>query len=108
MGQRCRQRSKCAEQKARISRGIHERRFSVPLEAMQRRLGVSGVDFSFVKVGSGKVQRPFAPSLDRIDSAKPYTRDNVRIVIQVANFAINAWGLSPVHQLEGIPRALYS
>jgi hypothetical protein len=43
------------------------------------------------------------PSLDRIDSAKHYTRGNVRIVVQVANFAMNAWGLAPVHQLaQGI------
>jgi hypothetical protein len=66
---------------------------------------VSGLDFSFVRIGDGKAQRPFAPSLDRIDSTKPYTRDNVRIVLQVANFAMNAWGLSPLHQLaEGILR----
>src|SRR5580693_10607466 len=66
---------------------------------------VSGLEFSFVRVGTGQAQRPFAPSLDRIDPAKPYTRDNVRIVVQVANFAMNAWGLSPVHQLaEGILR----
>jgi hypothetical protein len=60
---------------------------------------ISGLEFSFLRVGSGQAQRPFAPSLDRIDSAKPYTRGNVRIVLQVANFAMNAWGLSPLHQL---------
>lgn len=66
---------------------------------------VSGLEFSFVRIGDGKAQRPFAPSLDRIDPAKPYTRENVRIVVQVANFAMNAWGLLPVHQLaEGILR----
>jgi hypothetical protein len=66
---------------------------------------VSGLEFSFMKIGNGQAQRPFAPSLDRIDSAKPYTRENVRIVVQVANFAMNAWGLLPVHQLaQGILR----
>jgi hypothetical protein len=64
---------------------------------------VSGLEFSFVRIGNGKAQRLFAPSLDRIDPAKPYTRKNVRIVVQVANFAMNAWGFSPVHRLaEGI------
>jgi hypothetical protein len=60
---------------------------------------VSGLEFSFARVGTGQAQRPFAPSLDRLDPSKPYTRGNVRIVVQVANFAMNAWGLSPVHQL---------
>lgn len=66
---------------------------------------VSGLEFFFAKIGDGQAQRPFAPSLDRIDPAKPYTRENVRVVVQVANFAMNAWGLSPLHQLaEGILR----
>ena len=44
------------------------------------------------QVGSGKVLRPFAPSLDRIDSTGGYTRDNVRLVCQAVNFALNAYG----------------
>jgi hypothetical protein len=73
--------------------------------ACKGKCSVSGLDFSFVRLGNGKAQRPFAPSLDRIDPAKPYTRNNVRIVLQVANFAMNAWGLSPLHQLaEGVLR----
>jgi hypothetical protein len=67
------------------------------------RCAVSGLEFSFERIGAGQAQRPFAPSLDRIDSTKSYTRENVRIVVQVANFAMNAWGLPPVHRL--VPHA---
>ena len=60
---------------------------------------VSGLPFSFRVVGDGQAKRPFAPSLDRIDRHKPYRRDNVRLVVSVANFAMNAWGDEPLLQL---------
>jgi hypothetical protein len=69
------------------------------------RCAVSGLEVSFERVGAGQAQRPFAPSLDRIDPTKPYSRENVRVVAQVANFAMNAWGLQPLHRLaQGILR----
>ena len=40
----------------------------------------------------GQARRPFAPSLDRIDSSGGYTRDNTRLVCQAVNFALNAFG----------------
>lgn len=39
-------------------------------------------------------KNPFAPSLDRIDCAKGYTRDNTRIVCTMANTAMSEWGES--------------
>jgi hypothetical protein len=41
---------------------------------------------------NGRARRPFAPSLDRIDSNQPYSRRNCRLVLQAVNFALNAWG----------------
>lgn len=38
--------------------------------------------------------RPFAPSLDRIDSAKGYTLENCRLVCFAVNAAMNEWGES--------------
>lgn len=35
---------------------------------------------------------PYAPSIDRKDSTKGYTRENCRIVCAAANFAMNTWG----------------
>jgi hypothetical protein len=60
---------------------------------------VSGSPFSLQTVGDGQARRPFAPSLDRIDRHKPYRRSNVRLVVAIANFAMNAWGEGPLLQL---------
>ncbi len=46
-------------------------------------------DFSFVQI-AGK--RPFAPSIDRIDSAQGYSRENCRVVCVATNYAMNVWG----------------
>jgi hypothetical protein len=60
---------------------------------------VSGLAFDLQVVGDGQAKHPFAPSLDRIDRHKPYRRDNVRLVVSIANFAMNAWGYEPLLQL---------
>jgi hypothetical protein len=60
---------------------------------------ISGLPFSLEVVGDGQARRPFAPSLDRIDRHKPYTRQNVRLVVSIANFAMNAWGEVPLLHL---------
>ena len=54
---------------------------------------VTGMPFDYLpkKVVSWKT-RSKAPSLDRIDNRKGYTRDNVRLVCVCVNFAINEWG----------------
>jgi hypothetical protein len=57
---------------------------------------VSGLPFSLQIYGDGQAKRPFAPSLDRIDRHRPYTQDNVRLVVSIANFAMNAWGADPL------------
>ena len=49
------------------------------------------IPFDLVNVDGFK-RRPYAPSLDRIDSAKGYRVDNCRLVVVVANLAINEWG----------------
>lgn len=56
------------------------------------RCALTGLPFHLLEVGSGKARRPFAPSIDRIDSSSGYTRDNVRLVCQAVNFALNAYG----------------
>jgi hypothetical protein len=47
----------------------------------------------------GQRNRPFAPSLDRIDSNLPYTEDNCRFVVAIANYAMNEWGFEPLKRL---------
>jgi hypothetical protein len=53
---------------------------------------LTGKPFRETQVGAGKAKRPYAPSLDRIDPMKPYTRENCRLVLQAVNFALNSWG----------------
>ena len=61
---------------------------------------VSGRAFDFQIFGDGQAKRPFAPSLDRIDCNQGYNRRNVRLVLSIANFAMNAWGLEPLQELS--------
>lgn len=42
---------------------------------------------------SGGKQHPLAPSLDRPDASRPYTRDNWRIVCWAVNTGCSWWGL---------------
>jgi hypothetical protein len=35
---------------------------------------------------------PYAPSLDRIDANKGYTKENVRVVSVIANLSLNGFG----------------
>ncbi len=39
-----------------------------------------------------RMRRPWAPSVDRVDSAQGYTRANCRIVCCAANYAMSQWG----------------
>lgn len=39
-----------------------------------------------------RYQRPYAPSIDRIDPSKGYTKDNVRLVCVIVNLALNRFG----------------
>lgn len=47
---------------------------------------LTGVSFNLEDV-----KHPFAPSIDRIDSNKGYTKDNCRLVVMIANYAKNMW-----------------
>lgn len=45
------------------------------------------------------VKRPFAPSLDRIDSTRGYVVGNVQFVCTAANFAKGQWGLDVLRRI---------
>ena len=40
----------------------------------------------------GTNRAPFAPSIDRVNCARGYLFDNVRLTCQIANLAMNVWG----------------
>lgn len=50
---------------------------------------VTGIGFTQDSINGRK---PYAPSIDRIDNAKGYTRENCRIVCTAVNIAMNVWG----------------
>lgn len=55
----------------------------------------------------GKRFRPFAPSIDRIDSAKGYVPGNIRVVTTMVNLAINQFGdAALLTMLSGYMRTL--
>lgn len=45
------------------------------------------------RVGRSAKRNAYAPSLDRRDNAKGYTKENCRIVLAAVNYAMNEWGL---------------
>ena len=59
-------------------------------EKQNGKCALTNIDFIFDKVNSSK--RPFAPSIDRIDSNLEYTKNNVRLVCTIVNFALNEFG----------------
>ena len=61
------------------------------LRRSRGRCEVTGLRFTTDRP-SGSRTRPYFHSLDRIDSAKGYTIDNIRIVCHATNIALNTWG----------------
>lgn len=79
--------------------GFSEQDMMAVWERCEGRCAVSGLPFRADVIGNGRAKRPFAPSLDRIDPARGYQPDNVRLVCVIANFAMNAWGQEPLREL---------
>lgn len=44
-------------------------------------------------------RRPWAPSIDRVDSSLGYTASNIRLVCVAANYAMNIWGDEVLHKM---------
>jgi hypothetical protein len=50
---------------------------------------MTGLPFNLNRPNVGSSTHPYAPSIDRIDSNKDYTKDNIRIVLWAVNAATN-------------------
>lgn len=75
------------------SRGVECMTFDDVLALWDRSAGaceVSGIRFSLERDGGRK--RRWAPSIDRIDNTRGYTRDNCRLVCVAVNLALNEFG----------------
>ncbi len=52
---------------------------------------VTGIPFVYEKGEGRNWRRPFAPSIDRIDPTKGYTKNNVQLVVWAYNAAKGTW-----------------
>ena len=74
--------------------------------AQDGRCALSGLEFHEEAFQDARVSKPFAPSLDRLDHAHGYVRDNVRLVCAAVNFARGQWGDDVLRQVaHGIVEA---
>lgn len=75
------------------------------IERSRGRCEVSGVRLRLDEVTQKHVRRPWAPSLDRVDSFRGYSIENCRIVCVAANIAMGQWGEEVlVEMAKGIAR----
>jgi hypothetical protein len=61
------------------------------VERNEFKCALTGIPF-FSPTNAASLRNPYAPSIDRVDSASGYTRDNVRVVIFAINIMLSDWG----------------
>lgn len=61
------------------------------LARQDNRCAITGIEMAVAADLGAK--SPYQVSIDRIDSARGYTRDNCRLVALAVNLALNVWGL---------------
>jgi hypothetical protein len=64
------------------------------------RCAITGIEF-FSKPREASKMDPYAPSFDRIDNAKGYSKENTRIVIFAVNLMLLDWGLDVGRKIAG-------
>ena len=69
------------------------------LIAQDHRCALSGVPFRLDAIGHGAAPRPYAPSIDRRDATRGYTKDNIRIICWAANCLLGTWGDGPAIEI---------
>lgn len=96
---------KASLQAAKGNARDHGRQFSIDLDFIaamydqqQGRCAVSGIAFETGGYDGCRL-RPFELSIDRIDSSRGYTKDNVRLVCKIANYAMGQWGEAALERL---------
>lgn len=82
-------RIKAAAKERNLEWAIDRNHIQEMLDKSMGQCSVTGLTFSLERIGN---TRPYSPSIDRINSKKGYTPDNVRVVCVAANLAMNEWG----------------
>lgn len=67
-------------------------------EIFSDRCSLTNIPFEFDK-GEWHEKRPFAASIDRIDSKKGYVKGNCRLVCVAVNLAMNTWGEAVLYRI---------
>ena len=80
-----------------ITFALTRRQFRDLVERSEGRCMMSGIEFDTAPANGRR--RPFAPSLDRIDSTKGYNAENCRLVCVIVNLAMNEWGAEDLIKL---------
>lgn len=87
-----------------IDFSLSKERFLLIADKQQGVCAVTGIDFDFSHAIGG-YKRPFYPSIDRINSKVGYKEKNIRLVVTIANYAMNEWGDGPLFEMvESIVR----
>jgi hypothetical protein len=86
-----------------IEMDLTDRAMKKMMEGQNWCCAVSGIPFPLGERGQN--ERPFFPSIDRIDPKKGYTINNVRLVCMIVNLAMHNWGEGPLIKLARALRA---
>jgi len=84
--------AKCRAKKRNMDFDLDKRALQKIWDSQNGKCAVTGISFD-LKIDPKYEKGPYRPSLDRIDSSKGYTKDNVRFVIWFINSAISEYGL---------------
>jgi hypothetical protein len=61
-------------------------------EKTNHKCQLTGIPFDFIKTNKEFKYFPTSVSLDKIDSSKGYTENNIRFIITAMNLALNQYG----------------
>ena len=84
-------RSKNSKQTKNMSFNLTKEFLHELFQKQNNKCKITNITFDYTKYNNKKAS-PFKPSIDRIDSSKGYTQDNVRLVCVIINFALNEFG----------------
>lgn len=90
----CLKRARSRAREKRLAFDLNLLWLKAEVESNNYACAVTRIPFRFIGPDTRKIRNPFAPSIDRVDSALGYTRDNARVVLYAFNIMLSDWGES--------------